>query len=146
MAVKLKTGVSARQPIGHNAPYYLFKNFKSEMIDQITAASTGSTSPSAGGILGVLPAYALPLECYVNVVTAFSSGDLKIGTTADLGAVVSTQDIASGTTGTYVVDRYMGTVSTVDVTLYCVTATTGAAGGQANIWLTYLPNQVPTTY
>lgn len=146
MAVKLKTGASAQQAIGHQAPYYLFKNYKYNMTDTATAQTTGSTSPTVGGRMGVLPAYAVPLECYVQVVTAFSSGDLRVGTTSDLSALVSTQDLASGTTGVYVIDRYMGTVSTADQTFYCTNATTGTGAGEANIWLHYLPNQVPSTY
>ena len=146
MAVKMKTGVSARQNVGSQGPYLLTKYFKFNMTDQVTAQTTGSTSPTVGGLMGVLPAYAVPLECYVQVITAFTSGDLRVGTTSDLGAVVSTQDLASGTTGVYVVDRFMGTVSTTDVPLYCTTATTGAGAGEANIWLHYLPNLTPTTY
>lgn len=146
MALKLKTGQSARQPVGHQAPYYLSKNFKFNMIDQVTAQTTGSTSPSVGGLMGVLPAYAVPLDLYVQVITAFSSGKLKIGTTADLSVLCSTNDVLSGTTGLYISDRYKGTVSTADTVFYCVTDTTGCGAGEANIWLTYLPNQNPTTY
>ena len=145
MAVKLKTGVSARIPPNQGV-YYLSKNFKFSMTDQVVAQTTGSTTPTVGGLMGVLPAYAIPLETYVQVITAFSSGDLRVGTTADLGAVVSTADLASGTTGLYVIDRYMGTVSTADVPFYCTTATTGAGAGEANIWMSFLYNQTPTTY
>lgn len=146
MAVKLKTGVSARQAIGHQAPYYLNKYYKFNMTDQVTAQTTGTTSPTVAGLMGVLPAYAVPLQLYVHVFTAFSGGNLKIGTTADLSTLASTSDVVSGTTGLYVVDRYMGTISTADQTFYCVTDTTGATAGEANIWLHYLPNQIPTTY
>ena len=146
MSVKLKTGVSARTPLGNQGSYLLTKNFKFNMTDTVTAQTTGTTTPTVGGIVGVLPAYAVPLECYVQVITAFAGSDLRIGTTADLSAVVSTQDIASATTGVYVVERYMGTVSTVDTAFYCTGATTGMTAGEANIWLHYLPNLTPTTY
>jgi len=146
MAVKLKTGVSARVPVSMQSVPFLQKYFKFNMHDQTVAQTTGSTSPPASAILGVLPAYSVPMQLFVRVNTAFSSGDLKIGTTADLSTMCSTMDLASGTTGLYVIDRYMGTFSTADVTLYCVTATTGAGAGDADIWLTYLPNVYPTTY
>ena len=142
MAVKLKTGASARVPVGSpQAPSYLQKYFKFNMIDQSTP-STGV----AGGLMGVLPAYSLPLQAYVRVNTAFANGKLKIGTTADLSTLCSTADINSGTTGTYVIDRYMGTFSTTDVVFYCATDTSGATAGDADIWLTYLANVFPTTY
>lgn len=145
MSVKLKTGMSARQLTATQSPHYLNKYYKYNMTDQVTAQTTGSTSPTLAGIMGVLPAYAIPLQLYVNVFTAFSSGNLKIGTTADLSTLCSTNDVASGTTGLYVVDRYMGTVSTVDTVFYCVTDTTGCGAGEASIWLQYLPDQTPTT-
>lgn len=145
MAVKLKTGVSARVPVGIQAPYMLTKYYKYNMTDTAVAQTTGSTSPSANAIMGVLPAYSVPLDLYVEVITAFSSGDLRIGTTADLTTMCSTSDLASGTTGLYVIDRYYGTVSTADQTFYCTNATTGTGAGEANIYLTYLPNLIPTT-
>lgn len=118
---------------------YLYRNFKFNDISQ------DATQP-AKAYVGVLPANALPLETYVRVNTAFSGGDLMVGTSvaASSGAVVSTQDIVSGTTGVYVVDRFMGTYSTADRALYAQTATSGATAGEADIWVAYLP-VLPTT-
>ena len=141
MAIKLKQSVSARVNVGQQTVPYLSKFYKYNMIDT-TTPSTGTP----GAIFGVLPAYSVPLECYVRVNVAFSSGDLKIGTTADMSTVCSTQDLASGTTGLYIIDRFKGTFSTSDVTFYCSNGTTGTGAGEADIWMTYLPNLQPTTY
>jgi hypothetical protein len=51
--------------------------------------------------------------------------------------VVTTGDVAAGDAETYVVDRYYGTRSTVDVPLY-VQLSTGSTVGEAEIWLSYL--------
>ena len=119
--------------------HYLHRTFNWNDIDQ------SATQPGVF-YLGVLPANALPMECYVRVNTAFSGGDIMIGTSVagSSGAVVSTQDVISGTSGVYVVDRYMGTYTTSDVPLYVQTATSGATAGQADIWMAYLP-VLPTT-
>jgi hypothetical protein len=54
-------------------------------------------------------------------------------------AVVSTDDVAAGTTGTYVVDRYLGTYSTVDVPLFIQTKASGETIGQCDVWQMYIP-------
>ena len=142
MAVKLKIGGSPRMPLGQQSPAFLNKYFKYNMIDQ----STPSTTSVPGALVGVLPAYSIPLQAYIRVNTAFANGDLKIGTTSDASTLCSTADLLSGTTGLYVVDRYMGTFSTVDVTFYAATGTSGATAGDADIFLTYIPIPNPTTY
>lgn len=144
MSVKLKTGVSARLPLGTVAPAYLYKHWTPNLLDQTTPATTGSTSPSAGCIVGVLPANSMPLECIVRITSGLTTGKIKIGTTADLSTVASTGDVTSATTGTYVTDRYMGTYSTVDLTFYAVTDSSGAGAGEADIWISYLP-YIPST-
>jgi hypothetical protein len=78
----------------------------------------------------------------VRIITAFTSGDLVLGT-SDSGSsagVVSTSDVVSATSGvTTVVDRYMGTYSTVDKPIYFYTATTGGGAGVADVWQAFLP-------
>jgi hypothetical protein len=124
---------SAHHNPAHQTVQYLYRRFNFNDIDQ-------SATQPAKFCFGVLPAHCIPLETYVRVNIAFASGDLMCGTSvaASSGAVVSTGDILSGTTGTYVVDRYMGTYSTVDVPLYCQTATSGATAGQADVWQAFL--------
>lgn len=133
MSVKLKTGRSARVP-GTQSVIWLHRNFKWNDIDP-TTPSTGVP----GGFFGVLPANALPLETYVRINTAFAGADLTVGTTGNLSALVSTSDLASGTTGVYVVDRFMGTYSTSDTLLYCACGSSGQTAGEADIWQAYLP-------
>jgi tetrahydrodipicolinate N-succinyltransferase len=90
--------------------------------------------------LGVLPANCMPMETYVRVNAAFTGANLIAGTSSagSSAALVSTADVA-GTTGLYVVDRYMGTYSTAPVSLYIQTKTTGETVGQADVWQAYLP-------
>ena len=138
MSVKLKTGRSAR--VNYNQSInYLHRTFNWNDIDQT------ATQPAVFS-LGVLPANCMPMETWVRVNTAFSSGDIMVGTSVagSSGAVVSTSDLASGTTGTYVVDRYMGTYSTSDVPLYIQTATSGAGAGQCDVWQFFAPMQPST--
>lgn len=147
MAVKLKTGVASRFPVAQDgSPAIMRKYFKFNMIDNTTPMTTGTTTPTITGQFGTLPAYSIPLQLYVRVNTAFSSGNIKIGTTADLSTLCSTADVASGTTGLYVVDRYMGTFTTVDQVFYIVTDTSGTGAGDADICMTYLPMANNTTY
>jgi hypothetical protein len=120
----------------HQTVQYLYKRVTYSDVDQ-----TNSSRFSVAAHIGSLPANCLPLETYVRVVTAFTSGDIVIGTSASTAGVVSTQDVVSGTTGTYVVDRYMGTNSTVDVPFYFYTATTGAGAGVADVWQAYVIGQ-----
>ena len=138
MSVKLKVGQSATVPPSQSVGY-IHHTFN------YNDASQDATFP-AKVYLGVLPANCLPMETYVRVNTAFSGGDLMVGTSnaGSSGAVVSTQDLISGTTGTYVIDRYMGTYSTADVPLYCQTASSGATAGQADIWQTFLHREPST--
>src|SRR5262245_26633915 len=133
MAVTLKTGQSAR--LYHTQQvHYLSARFNGFDIP-IDATQPGRFR------LGTLPANAMPLETYVRVNTAFTSGEVIVGTSAagSSALVVTTADITSGTTGTYVVDRYMGSYSTVDVSLYIQTKSSGQSNGQVDVWLAYLP-------
>jgi hypothetical protein len=138
MAIKMKTGRSAT--VYHTPQvHYLFRKFNFSDHDQ-SGSGAGKYS------IGTLPASALPLETYVRVNTAFTGRNLIIGTSAagSSAAVVSTEDVA-GTTGLTVVDRYMGTFSTVDVALFIQTKATGETVGQADVWQAYLPAQPLTT-
>jgi hypothetical protein len=133
MAVKLKTDQSAR--FYHTQQvHYLYRRFNGFDIDQ-TATQPGKF------YLGVLPANCLPLETYVRVNTAFTSGEVIVGTSAagSSAVAVSTLDVANGTTGVYVIDRYYGTLSTVDVPLYIQTKSSGQSNGQVDVWQAYLP-------
>jgi hypothetical protein len=115
----------------HCSVQYFYKRVAWNDVDV-----TNSSRASVAVHIGTLPALCAPLETHVRVVTAFSSGDIVIGT-SDSGSsagVVSTQDVVSGTTGYYVVDRYMGTYSTVDKPFYFTTATTGGSAGVADVW------------
>jgi hypothetical protein len=121
----------------HQTVQYAYKRVSYNEVDQ-----TNSSRASVAVNIFTLPAHCMPLETYVRVITAFSSGDIVVGT-SDAGSsagVVSTQDVVSGTSGvTYVVDRYMGTYSTVDKPFYFTTATTGTGAGVADIWQAFLP-------
>lgn len=133
MAVALKTGQSAR--LYHTQQvHYLWNRFNFNDIDQ------SALSP-AKFRLGTLPAHALPLEAYVRVNSSFTGANLIVGTSVagSSAAVVSTADVTAGTTNVYVVDRYFGTYSTVDVPLYIQTKATAETVGQADVWLAYLP-------
>lgn len=135
MAVKLKTGRSAHVAYMPTVQWL----YRQANWNDTSPVVTGQGNVSQ--YVGVLPANCLPLETYVRVNTAFAGSDLMIGTSAagSSGAVVSTQDIVSGTTGTYKVDRYMGSYSTSDVPIYFQMATSGATAGQADIWQAFLP-------
>jgi hypothetical protein len=128
------------QPVSGNTAHrtvqYFYKRVNFNDVDIINSSRATVAVP-----IGGLPANAVPLETHVRVLTAFTSGDIVIGTTvvgattaALTGTVVSTQDVMSGTTGYYVVDRIMGVVSTVDVPYYFYTATTGGSAGVADVW------------
>jgi hypothetical protein len=112
---------------------FLHRTFNWNDIDQT------ATQPGVAYV-GVLPANCLPMETYVRINTTFDK-DVIVGTSAagSSGAVVSTNDVVSGTAGVYVADRYMGTYTTTDVPLYVQTATSGATVGQCDIWQAYLP-------
>jgi hypothetical protein len=130
MAVALKTGRSAH--IYHTQQvHYIYKRFNGF---DVAPDTTGKR------IVGVLPAHCMPLETYVRVNTAFSSGEVLVGTSvaASSAALVSTADMASATTGTYVVDRFMGTYSTVDLPIYIQTKSSGQSNGQVDVWQAYL--------
>lgn len=130
----LRTRSATSNP-AHQTVQYLYRRFKYSDVDQ-----SNSSRFSVAPVLAVLPANCVPLETYVRINVAFSSGDLVIGTSASgsSAAVVSTQDVASGTTGLYVIDSYYGSYSTADVPLYAYTATTGAGAGEADIWQAFL--------
>jgi hypothetical protein len=90
--------------------------------------------------VGVLPAYALPLETIVRINTAFNQGVI-VGTTADTSAYVAALDLAEGTTGTTIVDRCASAaLSTVDLAVH-VRTSTAATAGDADIWVRYLPRK-----
>ena len=134
MAITALRKQTARIQHGAQQTHYLYRRFNGFDID------TTATAP-ATFYLGVLPANCMPLECIVRVNTAFTSGEVIVGTSAagSSAVVVSTLDTACATTATYVVDRYMGTLSTVDVPLYIQTKSSGQTNGQVDIWLSYLP-------
>lgn len=121
--------VSARDD-GYNSPLCLYTN--------VTYA-TPNLQTTAGKIVyvGVLPANCCPLETVVRINTTFN-GLLIVGTTSNTSALASTADVAAGTANTYVVDRYYGTRTTVDVPVY-VQLTTASTVGEADIWVNYLP-------
>lgn len=133
MAVKIKG--ADRSATHYHTPqvHYLFRRFNYNDHDQ--SASGAGKFP-----LGTLPAHCMPLETYVRVNTAFTGANLIVGTSvaASSAAVVSTADVTAGTTGLYVVDRYMGTYTTTDVPLFIQTKATGETVGQADVWQAYL--------
>lgn len=133
MAVALKTKRSAHRYHTQQV-HYLYNRFNFNDISQDV------TQPGKF-YLGVLPANNLPLETYVRINSSFTGANLIIGTSANgsSAAMVSTDDVAAGTTGLYVVDRYMGTFSTSDVAFYIQTKTSGETVGQADVWQAYLP-------
>jgi hypothetical protein len=123
----------------HNTVQYFYKRVAWNDVD-----TANSSRASVAVHIGTLPALCAPLETHVRVITAFTSGDIVIGT-SDSGSsagVVSTQDVISGTTGYYVVDRYMGTYSTVDKPFYFTTATTGGSAGVADVWQYFTIGQI----
>jgi hypothetical protein len=134
MSVSVVRTRSARIHHGNQQVHYLYQRFRFNDIPQDVAAPARFS-------LGVLPAHALPLETYVRINSSFTGANLIVGTSANgsSAAVVSTGDVAAGTTGLTVVDTYLGTYSTVDVPLFIQTATTGETVGQADIWQAYLP-------
>src|SRR5512139_1375093 len=142
MAVKPKTGKSARITGYHNV-HYLHRRWAFNSVDPGAAPVQGHPN----NYLGVLPADSVSLETYCFVRTAMAGADFIIGTSAagSSAAVVSTQDVVGGTTGLYKVDRYMGTVSTVDTALYIQAATSGGTAGEVDVFHLYLP-VVKTTY
>jgi hypothetical protein len=114
--------------------HYLYQRFNFNDAD-VSIANPGKN------YLGVLPANCMPMETYVRVNTAFTGANLIAGTSSagSSAALVSTGDVAAGTTGTYVVDRYAGTYSTGPVALYIQCKATGETVGQADVWQAYLP-------
>ena len=138
MAVAMKAGQSAR--LYHTQQvHYLYKRWTGSDVDP---SSTGKT------LVGVLPAACLPLETYVRVNVAFTTGEILVGTSvaSSSAAFVTTQDMVSATTGVYVVDRFYGTLTTVDLPVYVQTKSSGqTAAGQVDIWQAYLPASPNTT-
>jgi hypothetical protein len=131
MAQTVLRTIPASGNTAHRTAQYFYKRVAWNDVDV-----TNSSRASVAVQIGTLPAFCAPLETHVRVITAFTSGDIVIGT-SDSGSsagVVSTQDVMSGTTGYYVVDRYMGTYSTVDKPFYFTTATTGGSAGVADVW------------
>ena len=116
--------------------HYLNRRFNFNDIDQ-AVVNPGKFH------LGVLPANSFPLETYVRINSSFTGANVIVGTSSagSSAAVVSTADVTAGTTGSYVVDRYYGTYSTVDVPLFIQNKTSGETVGQADVWQAYLPAQ-----
>src|SRR6185503_2401957 len=82
MSIAMKTGQSARLQHGNQQVHYLYKRFNGFDID------TSVTGP-AKWCLGVLPAHCMPMETYVRVNAAFTSGEVIVGTSvAGSSAVV----------------------------------------------------------
>jgi hypothetical protein len=139
MAVKLKTGRSATL---YHSPqvHYLYRRFNFNDIDQ-TATRPGVFA------LGVLPDKCLPLETYVRINSTFTGANLIVGTSvaASSAAVVSTADVAAGTSGVFVVDRYYGTSVSSDTAIYIQTKASGETVGQADVWQAFLP-ALPSTF
>lgn len=135
MAVKIKSGQGPRSAHEYHSQqvHYLYRRFNGLDIDQT------QTRPGIYA-LGTLPAGSYPLECIVRINTAFTSGEVIVGTSVagSSALVVSSADVISGTTGSYETERYRGTYSTVDVPLYIQTKSSGATNGQADVWLSYL--------
>jgi hypothetical protein len=134
MAISVTRTRSARINHGNQQTHYLYQRFNFNDIDQ------SATQPGKF-YLGVLPAHCFPLETYVRVVSSCSAANIIVGTSAagSSAAVVSTGDVTAATAGAYVVDRYLGTLSTVDVPLYIQTAASGATIGSVDVWQAYLP-------
>jgi hypothetical protein len=139
MAIKLKTGRSATL---YHSPqvHYLYRRFNFNDIDQ------SITRPGVHA-LGVLPDKCLPLETYVRINSSFTGANLIVGTSvaASSAAVVSTADVAAGTSGVYVVDRYYGTSVSSDTAIYIQTKASGETVGQADVWQAFLP-ALPSTF
>lgn len=134
MAVKIKKGGSAH--VYHTKQvHYLHRTFRHNDNDP------GTLSPGVN-LIGVLPAHALPLETYVRINTTFDK-DLCAGTSVagSSATMLTTVDVAQGTTGLYVLDRLMGTYSSLDVAYYVQCKTSGATVGNLDIWQAYLPVQ-----
>jgi hypothetical protein len=133
MAITVLRKQFARSNPSSQQVHYLHRNFNWN-DHEASLASPGLV------YLGVLPANCMPLETYIRVNSSFGV-DVIVGTSAagSSAAVCSTNDLVSGATGLTVIDRFMGTYSTLDTSLYVQTATTGATRGNADIWQAYLP-------
>jgi len=103
------------------------------------AYNTPQIQTTAGSkvYVGALPANCLPMETIVRIKTSFD-GLLIVGTSSDTDSFATTADVTAGTTGTYVVDRAYGTVTTVDLPVY-VQLTTGSTVGEADVFVTFMP-------
>lgn len=150
MAVKVKhrLGDQSARINSSQTVQYLHATFSPSDIPQTGVTTAAQTCKFK---LGVLPAYAMPLETYVRVNVAATANVLVVGSSSGskINDVVSTSDVLGATTGTYVVDKWMGTLSTVDQALYVATITTGCTGpnngGQFDIWQAYIPVNQPAT-
>lgn len=134
MATKVKLSNTGSARIYHTQQvHYLHRTFRFNDNDPATL------SPGYN-LVGVLPAHALPLETYVRVNTTFDK-DIVAGTSvaASSATMLTTIDVASGSSGLTVVDRLMGTYSSVDVAYYVQCKTSGATCGNLDIWQAYLP-------
>jgi hypothetical protein len=134
MAISVVRTRSARHHQGNQQAHYLYQRFNFNDHDQ-------TASGAAKFYLGVLPANCMPLETIVRINSSFTGNNLIVGTSAagSSAAVVSTGDVVSNVQGTYVVERYFGTLSTVDLPLFIQTKATGETIGQADVWQAYLP-------
>jgi hypothetical protein len=127
MAITVLRNQSARD-IHWQQPTYLYRKFKFNDVD------VTSTTPKV--YLGVLPANCLPGETEVRINTTFDK-DFQIGTTVSAAAIASSFDFVRGTTGTYAVDRFAGSVTTTDLPVYIQFQSSAATIGEAEIWLNF---------
>jgi hypothetical protein len=137
MAVTITRTVPAHSNPAHQTVQYCYKRVKYNDVSQ-----TNSSRFSVAVPIFTLPAHCMPMETVVRIVTAFTSGDLCLGTSVSgsSAGIVSSIDVVSATSGiTYVVDKYYGTYSTVDTPVYFYTGTTGVGAGVADVWQAYLP-------
>lgn len=142
MAVKVKGSQVGSARVYHTQQvHYLHKTFRFNDSDPAVLAP-------GTHLVGVLPAQSLPLETYIRINTTFDK-DLCAGTSAagSSATMLTTIDVDQTSTGLYVVDRLMGTYSSVDVAYYVQCKTSGQTCGNLDIWQAYLvasPQGLPT--
>jgi len=113
-------------------------------ITRTVAYNTPGIDTADTVTLGTLPSGAQILNCTVRVKTAFNAATtnvLTVGTASGSNAdIVSSADVAEGTTGAYVADRGADVSITADTQVYVKYTQTGTAAtaGEAVITLTYL--------
>lgn len=108
----------------------------------------GDGGIATGVKLGTLPKGAFITGCDVEVITAFNAGTtnvLTVGTLATGNEIVAAADVTEGTPGNYTMAtlaKGRSFAAAADVDVYIRYTQTGTAGttGQANVVLTYAPN------